>query len=406
MSMFLALSMQLFVSIGLLCFALILAVWLYKTVFKESGENTDANPKMPKGEDNPNFPKRTADVDDIVEKHQVPVKNIKGKTSIIQDKINNDDSDVEEHVNEIDKYLNATEQHIAGYIDQDLQKDAEFPLGKDNVELTDEEIQLFKKSSHSEAIIKNRPTILIVDDNLALRKYLMSILRGSYNILQEENGEDGLETARNSIPDVIISDIMMPIMDGIKFCTEVRNDPSIEYLPFIMLTSKIGDLEMLKGLRSGADAYLQKPFNANVLLETVKNTLSSRKKLLSKLQKEDSEKYTLPVSSKDDFIKTLDQTINSHIDDHNLKINDLAKELNISQRQFQRKVKELSGTTPKKYLRSHRLKIAKHLLKNDSSSITEVAYAVGFNNLSLFSSYFKAEFNVLPSTLKSTNKDA
>ena len=170
-----------------------------------------------------------------------------------------------------------------------------------------------------------------------------------------------------------------------------------------MLTSKVGEKDRFKGLKLGADSYIRKPFSAEILRETVKNHLASQKRLLKKLEVDGGGEYSLPVTKKDAFLKELDRAINRNIADYDLSIEQLAKELNVSQRQMQRKVKSLTGLTPKKYLRHRRLKAAEYLLKNGSGSVTEVAYTVGFNNLSLFSSYFKEEFGKLPSTLKSAN---
>lgn len=390
----------------LLFVALILFVYFYKSGYRVEKKSTPGKAiKQNTDEASQKNSVKKSSLSDQSKSTEISTDSesvtLKGESNDIRENVKGSGAD--EHLNEINKYLNEIEEHLAGVIELGSKQTSNLPLGKDDIEIPEDIAEILALESDNEVLKKDRPTILIVDDNLPIRKYLISILRGSYNVLEEINGEKGLKVAREEIPDLIISDIMMPVMDGIEFCEEIRNDSSISYLPFIMLTSKIGDREKLKGLRSGADTYLQKPFNANVLLETVKNTLSSRKKLLEKIQQVEKG-YTLPISSEDSFLEKLDKVINSRIDDHDLLIEDIANELNISVRQFQRKVKELSGLTPTKYLRYRRLKAAEYLLKNNSGSITEIAFAVGFNNLSLFSSYFKAEFNVLPSTLKSTNK--
>ncbi len=256
---------------------------------------------------------------------------------------------------------------------------------------------------HQPNIRSDKQTILIVEDDRAIQRYLATLLKRDYNIIKANDGLKGLKAAQKLLPDLIISDVVMPNMDGLEFCEAVRKDSKISYLPFIMLTSKVGEKDRFKGLKFGADSYIRKPFSAEILRETVKNHLASQKRLLKKLEVDRGGEYSLPVSKRDDFLEELDRAINRNIEDYDLSIEQLAKELNVSQRQMQRKVKSLSGLTPKKYLRHRRLKAAEYLLKNGSGSVTEVAYTVGFNNLSLFSSYFKEEFGKLPSTLKSAN---
>lgn len=210
-----------------------------------------------------------------------------------------------------------------------------------------------------------------------------------------------MNSARKNLPDLILSDVMMPEMDGFEFCKRLRGDREISYIPFILLTARAGDQNKLEGLQRGADDYILKPFNEEILLETIKNQLDGRKRLSEKLLQEKDLRSKFPATESDSFITSLEKVIDESIENPDLTIKEIAKKLNMSQRQFQRKVKESEDVTPKQYLRKRRLNVAHHLLKQNSGSVTEVAYAVGFNNLSLFSTYFKKEFGILPSKLNS-----
>ena len=243
-------------------------------------------------------------------------------------------------------------------------------------------------------------TVLVIEDHLDLRRYLKELLATDYNIIFEENGRKGLEKTKQQLPDIIITDIMMPEMGGIEFCRKLKKDPEISFIPVIMLTARADEQDELVGLEQGADAYIIKPFNDEKLLRTIKNLVATQNRLREKIKQEQNIEELVPASLEDGLLSGLDQKINEHIHDQDLKIEDLARELHITQRQLQRKIKNETGLTPKKYLIKRRLQAARYMLEHGTGTISEVGYAVGFNNLSLFSNYFKEEYGMRPSEFK------
>ena len=252
------------------------------------------------------------------------------------------------------------------------------------------------ESSNNKSIDKK---LLIIDDNSELRSYLKNELSISYNILLAENGKIGFELANKHIPDIIITDVMMPIMDGIELCKMIKNDLKTSHIPIMMITAKGMEIDKIKGIDSGADVYLQKPFNMNVLKSHLKQLISTRKILFKKyLSGIDFSENTTSLDQ--EFITNVLNYINKNISDNNLNVENLADELLLSRSKLYRKIKALTGLTANEFIRNVRLEKSKEILENSEFSISEICYKVGFSSPSYFTKCFKLQYGVLPKEVR------
>lgn len=243
-----------------------------------------------------------------------------------------------------------------------------------------------------------KPEVLIIDDNADIRSYLQVTLADYYKVSEAGDGKKGLEIARKIVPDIIVSDVMMPVMDGIEFCKHLREDAAISHIPVILLTARNLDEQRIEGYESGADAYLVKPFSMNLLVSRIDNLLKSRKQL-GKLFSSSSEKeVTEQLSNETDknFVERLRKVIQDNLSDSELSVERIGDEIGLSRVQLYRKVKALTGYSPVEMVRKARLARARHYLHTSEKSISEVAYAVGFTSPSYFSKCYKEEFGVQP----------
>ena len=241
--------------------------------------------------------------------------------------------------------------------------------------------------------------LLIIDDNSELRSYLKNELSISYNILLAENGKIGFELANKHIPDIIITDVMMPVMDGIELCKMIKNDLRTSHIPIMMITAKGMEIDKIKGIDSGADVYLQKPFNMNVLKSHLKQLISTRKILFKKyLSGIDFSENTTSLDQ--EFITNVLNYINKNISDNNLNVENLADELLLSRSKLYRKIKALTGLTANEFIRNVRLEKSKEILENSEFSISEICYKVGFSSPSYFTKCFKLQYGVLPKEVR------
>ena len=240
--------------------------------------------------------------------------------------------------------------------------------------------------------------ILLVEDNLDLQKFLYNEMSSMYNVMLAQNGEEGLLLASQNLPDLIISDIMMPVMDGLEFCKRIKEDEVTSHIPFILLTAKSGSESELSGFESGADDYIIKPFNPEILKLKIRNILEARKQLANNFSK--SASYipeNIKISQIDQgFLEKFVKMVEDNIDDSELSGDRIACELGMSKGNLYKKLKTLSGMTVNIYVRTIRLKIAARLLKQGTYNISEVAYSVGFNNPKYFSTCFSELFKVSP----------
>lgn len=251
-------------------------------------------------------------------------------------------------------------------------------------------------------------TVLIVDDNDDIRQYLRTLLADRYYIIEASDGESGLKLARESVPDLVVSDVMMPVMDGLTFCSKLKSHPLTSHIPVILLTARSSGLQQAEGLSMGADAYITKPFDAKVLIAQIDSLLMNRRhlrELFSKAKREDANspadanepEMTTPDKQ---FMNALRGAIDKNMGNTKLKMDDIGTELGISRVQLYRKVKALTGLSPLELLRQLRLQRAYKLLQSTDKTVAEVSYEVGFGTPGYFTSCFKKQYGMYPTDLK------
>lgn len=246
------------------------------------------------------------------------------------------------------------------------------------------------------------PALLIVEDSTDVSQYLTAILQNEYRIEIAENGKAGLERALRLIPDIVLSDVMMPEMDGIEMLEKIKNDFRTSHIPVVMLTAKADIDSRLTGLERGADAYLTKPFNENELHIQLRSLIESRKKLHERYASLSGFPETLDISirTEDKFMIRVRTILDKNLGNEDFDINDLCKELAVSHAQLYRKFKSISNQTIAEYFKLLRLHRAKELLLNPELNITQIAFSVGFKNLSHFSREFALQFGKSPTELR------
>ncbi len=248
--------------------------------------------------------------------------------------------------------------------------------------------------------VGRRQRIVIVEDDEEIRDYLAAELSPNYEITVAENGRMGLGEVLKGIPDLVISDIMMPEMDGNELCSKIKGNPATSHVPVILLTAKSRDEDQLEGLEMGADAYIMKPFNMDILRRTIVNLIHTHQMLRLKYGRNDQlEEQVDEVKMKSPDEQLLDRVmkvINKNINNSDLSVDAIAEEVGISRVHLHRKMKELTGQTPHDFIRNIRLKQAANLLASHNMNITEVMYACGFNNAASFSTIFKKFYGMSP----------
>jgi len=253
-------------------------------------------------------------------------------------------------------------------------------------------------------------TVLIVDDNDDIRTYLRTILQPNYKLLEADNGQKGLETARAEVPDLIVSDVMMPVMNGLEFCQQVKNEMVTSHIPVILLTARALNKHQIEGYESGADAYITKPFAPDLLLVRIDNLLKSRK-MLKDLWKAAPDTAADSTEGKEQepavaqgpggaFILRFKKVVEERMADSDLSVEDISSDLGLSRVQLYRKMKALTGCSPVDLLRKARVARARDLLQSTDFSVSEIAYQVGFTSPSYFSKCFKDEYGIVPGDLR------
>ncbi len=252
-----------------------------------------------------------------------------------------------------------------------------------------------------------KDVILLVEDSSQLREYMKEALEPGYRVVEAADGEEGLQKARELNPSLIISDIMMPGIDGYRLCKEIRNNLDTSHIPLIMLTAKASEENIIQGLETGADDYITKPFNTKILLTRIKNLIELRNHMQQTVNREMTlHPVKIPISQLDKkFIKTLRKTIEENISDPDFNIERLCRKLDMSQPTLYRKILAFSGESPTEFIRSYRLKRGAELLKKNYGSVLEVAFEVGFSSANYFSKCFKKKFHQLPSTYLAANRE-
>ena len=252
--------------------------------------------------------------------------------------------------------------------------------------------------------VTHRPVLLIVEDNNDIREYISSSFSSEYKIIEGINGKEGIALATTTIPNIIISDIMMPEMDGIEFCRAIKEDIRTSHIPVILLTAKDSIHDKEEGYESGADSYLTKPFSARLLRVRIHNLLESRKKLARQIAihtqglKPGTIEEPMKLSNLDkEFLEKLTKIVEDNLDMDKLDISFMTDRMNMSHSTFYRKVKGLTGMSANEFIRKVKLKNSLKLLQSGDYNVSEAAYMTGFNNLGYFRECFKEEYDVSPS---------
>lgn len=246
----------------------------------------------------------------------------------------------------------------------------------------------------------NKPTVLVIDDNNDIRQYEHTLLQDDYIVLEAADGKEGLDVAKKEVPDLVICDVMMPVMDGLEFTQNLKTHTATSHIPVIMLTAKNLEEHRAEGYEHGADSYITKPFHSKVLLARIENLLKQRKLLKHLFQGTPEAELEIADSHLEDrdkqFMKQLHAIIQKNLSDSEFGVEDIGKQIGLSRVQLYRKVKAMTGSSVVDLLRKARLAKAKRLLESRSMSVSEVAYDVGFSAPSYFTKCFKDEYGMLP----------
>ena len=248
--------------------------------------------------------------------------------------------------------------------------------------------------------VGRRQRVVIVEDDEEIREFLKSELSSDYQVTTCPDGREGLSEVLHTIPDLVISDVMMPEMDGNTMCSKIKSNATTSHIPVIMLTAKSRDEDLLEGLEMGADAYIPKPFNMDILRRTIINLIHTHQMLQLKYGRNDQleeQVDQIKMKSPDEqLLERVMKVINKNISNSDLSVDAIADEVGLSRVHLHRKMKELTGQTPHDFIRNIRLKQAANLLASHNMNITEVMYACGFNNAASFSTIFKKFYGMSP----------
>ena len=254
---------------------------------------------------------------------------------------------------------------------------------------------------------ENQEIVLIVEDNFDVRNYICELLKTEYKVIEASDGEKGILNAKDEIPDIIITDLMMPNMDGYEFSKKIRAEENTSHIPIIMLTAKAGLDDKIEGLETGIDAYLTKPFSAKELKVRVRNLIYQRKQLRKKFSKLTiiNPSEVSSISADQVFLEKTIKVIENNYTDENFVVENLADQMHMSISQLNRKFNALLDQPPGQLIRSLRLQKAADLLKQNAGTVTEICYKVGFNDHAYFSRAFKKQFNCAPSKFKNNKEN-
>jgi signal transduction histidine kinase/ligand-binding sensor domain-containing protein/AraC-like DNA-binding protein len=276
---------------------------------------------------------------------------------------------------------------------------AEAPLQKEVEE------ESMKEADSREPLAPKEKTVIIIDDNDDFRYYLVGNMKRNYNVIEAENGKVAMEKIRKFLPDIIITDVMMPVMDGIQLCKEVKDDTDLSLVPVILLTASIEEQYKIDGYKLGADAYLTKPFNVETLDVLVKNLLKKAESNASASHPLHGFKPNVEISSKDEeLLKKLTEMTEKGMSDPDFSIEKMSSDIGLSSTYLNKKISAITGKTTSEYVRSLRLERACQLLVKTQLSIAEIAYEVGYSFPKYFSKHFKDEYGILPTEYRKNFK--
>ena len=253
---------------------------------------------------------------------------------------------------------------------------------------------------------KDKPLILLIDDNDDIRNLISEIFKDEFNVVTSDNGKTGVRLATKYVPDLIICDVMMPVMDGFECCRIIKEELSTSHIPVLMLTACSMDEQRVQGFENGADGYVSKPFNSDVLRSQIKSMIVNRKRIRgaelstvsAAVPAERLRNNIGPIDN--DFYKKFLDVVNQNISDPELSVDSLASKMGLARSQFYRKIKALTNFSPVELLRQFRLKYARELLTTTDKSISEIAYEAGFSSAAYFTKCYREEFNETPSQLR------
>lgn len=266
-------------------------------------------------------------------------------------------------------------------------------------EIPNKSEEIPNKISSLDVLVDNRKAVLIVEDEKEIHVFLNELLGEKYKIVTAYNGVEAMTILEKEIPDIIISDVMMPIMDGVELCNKIKSNIKTCHIPFIMLTAKDSVLHRIEGIESGANSYIPKPFHPDHLLIRIQKLLEEKELILRHFTQDTliENLSTLPIDKEEkDFIKKVIELIRNNIDNENLQSSFIEKELGISNSQLYRKIKQIFGFSPGDLIRTIRLKYAAELLRKNVLTVSEVCYQSGFNNRSYFYREFNKMYNITP----------
>jgi DNA-binding response OmpR family regulator len=270
--------------------------------------------------------------------------------------------------------------------------------------LKNDSLSMLIPEKAAKKIIQNtdlKEKILVIEDNSELRKYLVDYLSDYYKVYEAENGEEGLKICRQIKPILCVTDVMMPVMDGLEFCQQLKNDEFISHIPVVMLTALSENMDKVKGYDMGADGYLVKPFEPLLLKTVIENIIKSRLELKQKFSGEVEGKISMLTHSPidEEFMEKVTNLINDNLSEVDLSTEFLCYKLGVSSSKLYRKIKELTDLAPNEFIRTIRLKKSAELLKTKKYNVSEVTNLVGFNDPLYFSRCFKKQFGFPPSKL-------
>ena len=249
--------------------------------------------------------------------------------------------------------------------------------------------------------VKTKYRVLVVEDDEEIRNYIAKEFGDKFHIMESRNGKEALEQIFKKAPDLVISDIMMPEMDGLTLCRKIKQNVNLNHIPVILLTAKTREEDNLEGLNTGADAYIMKPFNIEILQKTVENLINTRqqlRKVFTGQQNLENKVQKLEVKSPDEkLMERIMKVINENISNPNLTIETITTEVGISRVHLHRKLKELTNQTTRDFIRNIRLKEAARLLSEKQHTISEIAMLTGFTDPNNFSTTFKELYGMPPS---------
>jgi len=238
----------------------------------------------------------------------------------------------------------------------------------------------------------------VVDDSVDILHYLKSIFQDTYEVLAAKDGAEAIILAKEHIPDIIVSDILMPKMDGYQFTEQIKNDPLTSHIPIILLTAKDKTIDELEAMDLGADSYMTKPFSSKLLLAKVQNLIENRRKLQQRFAQELilTPKEIAVTTADEEFLTRLQDVLEKNLTKTDFSASKFSDVMFMNRMQLHRKLKALTGLSSSEFLKTQRLKMATQLMKTKDLSVSEIGYTIGFNDPSYFTKCFKQEYGMTP----------